>query len=97
MRLLPRYLRALGIRAERAYVSPEKDLAKEAQIESFRAELGEIRKRILSRPTQEGLDFIEDVAQMIEEFKISLFAPEIKTLYPISAKRIEKKLQGLPK
>ena len=30
MRLLPRYLRALGIRAERAYVSPEKDRAKEA-------------------------------------------------------------------
>jgi ATP-dependent helicase HrpA len=97
MRLLPRYLRALSIRAERAYVSPEKDLAKETQIESFRAELGEIRKRILSRPAQEGLDFIEDVAQMIEEFKISLFAPEIKTLFPISAKRIEKKLQGLPK
>ena len=97
MRLLPRYLRALSIRAERAYVSPEKDLAKEAQIESHRTELGEIRKRILSRPTQEGLDFIEDVAQMIEEFKISLFAPEMKTLFPISAKRIEKKLQGLPK
>jgi ATP-dependent helicase HrpA len=97
MRLLPRYLRALSIRAERAYVSPEKDLAKEAQIESYRTELGEIRKRILARPTQEGLDFIEDVAQMIEEFKISLFAPEMKTLFPISAKRIEKKLQGLPK
>jgi ATP-dependent helicase HrpA len=96
MRLLPRYLRALGIRAERAYVSPEKDHAKEARVESYRAELAEIKKRILSRPTQEGLDFIEDVARMIEEFKISLFAPEIKTLFPISAKRIERKLQGLP-
>src|SRR5208283_2475802 len=29
MKLLPRYLRALGIRAERAYVSPAKDIAKE--------------------------------------------------------------------
>ncbi len=33
---------------------------------------------------------------MIEEFKISLFAPEIKTLFPISGKRIEKKLRGFP-
>ncbi len=96
MRLLPRYLRALGIRAERAYVSPEKDRAKEAGLDSYRAELDEIKRRIFSRPTQEGIDFIEDVTQMIEEFKISLFAPEIKTLFPVSAKRIERKLQGLP-
>ncbi len=96
MRLLPRYLKGLRIRAERAYAAPEKDRAKEAQFGVYRAELDEIRKRILSRPTQEGLDFIEDVSQMIEEFKISLFAPEIKTLFPISGKRIEKKLHGFP-
>ncbi len=96
VRLLPRYLRGLGIRVERAYVAPEKDRAKEAQFDVYRAELDEIRKRILSRPTQEWLDFIEDVGQMVEEFKISLFAPEIKTLFPISGKRIEKKLQGFP-
>ncbi|HYA42865.1 MAG TPA: DUF3418 domain-containing protein, partial [Syntrophobacteraceae bacterium] len=96
VRLLPRYLKGLRIRAERAYVSPEKDRAKEARFGVYRAELDEIRKRILSRPTQEGLDFIEDVGQMVEEFKISLFAPEIKTLFPISGKRIEKKLHGFP-
>jgi len=62
----------------------------------YKAQLEEIRQRILSRPTQEGLDFIEDVAQMIEEFKIGLFAPEIKTLFPISGKRIQKKLHGFP-
>ncbi len=96
VRLLPRYLRGLGIRAERAYVSPEKDRAKEAQFGVYRTELEEMRKRVLSRSTQEELDFIEDVTQMIEEFKISLFAPEIKTLFPISGKRIEKKLHGFP-
>jgi ATP-dependent helicase HrpA len=96
MRLLPRYLKALKIRAERAYASPEKDRAKEAQIDVYRLHFDEARKRVLSRPTQEGLQFIEDVAQMIEELRISLFAPEIKTLFPISGKRIEKKLQGLP-
>jgi ATP-dependent helicase HrpA len=93
VRLLPRYLRALAIRAERAYVYPEKDQAKEAQLDVYRVEFDEISKRVLSRPAKEGLDFIEDVAQMIEELKISLFAPEIKTLFPVSGKRIEKKLR----
>jgi ATP-dependent helicase HrpA len=92
VRLLPRYLRGLGIRAERAYVYPEKDRAKEALFVVYRAELEEIVKSIPD-PTQEDLDFMEDVSQMIEEFKISLFAPEIKTLFPVSGKRIEKKLR----
>jgi ATP-dependent helicase HrpA len=96
MRLLPRYLRTARIRAERAYASPEKDRAKEARINVYRLELDELGKRVFSRPTQEGLDLMEEVARMIEELKISLFAPEIKTLFPISGKRIEKKLQGLP-
>jgi ATP-dependent helicase HrpA len=93
---LPRCLKGLRIRAERAYVSPEKDRAKEAQLGVYKAEFEEIRKRILFRPTKDGLNFIEDVGQMIEEFNISLFAPEIKTLFPISGKRLEKKLHGFP-
>jgi len=96
VRLLPRYLRGLKIRAERAYVYPEKDLAKESQISAHLTELEEVAKRIHVRPTREGLDFIEDVSQMIEEFKISLFAPEIRTLFPVSGKRIENKLRGFP-
>jgi ATP-dependent helicase HrpA len=96
VRLLPRYLSGLRIRAERAYVYPEKDQAKESQLSAHLAELEEITKRVRLRSTQEGLDFIENVRQMIEEFKISLFAPEIKTLFPVSAKRIEKKLRGFP-
>ena len=96
VRLLPRYLRALRIRAERAYVYPEKDQAKESQLDAHLAQLDQITDRVRLRPTRKGLDFIEDVGQMIEEFKISLFAPEIKTLFPVSGKRIDKKLRGFP-
>jgi ATP-dependent helicase HrpA len=92
--LLPRYLRGLSIRAERAYVYPEKDRLKQAQVLVYATRLGEIRKRVLSRPTPEGLTFVEEAAQMVEELKINLFAPEIKTLFPVSGKRIEKKLDG---
>jgi ATP-dependent helicase HrpA len=94
--LIPRYLKALRIRAERAYVAPEKDKTKELQYAPYKVKLIEIEKRILSRPSGQGLIFLNELAGMIEEFKISLFAPEIKTLFPISAKRIENKLQELP-
>ena len=30
---------------------------------------------------------------MIEEFKVSLFAPEVKTIVPVSKKRIEAKIE----
>ncbi|MHC1727935.1 MAG: ATP-dependent RNA helicase HrpA [Syntrophobacteraceae bacterium] len=91
LQLLPRYLRALRIRAERAYVSPEKDRAKEEQVAPFRAILEELRKK--PRQGEQGIAFVNEICRMIEEFKISLFAPEIKTLFPISANRIEKKLR----
>ena len=32
---------------------------------------------------------------MIEEYKLSLFAQEIKTAFPVSAKRLEEKWQEL--
>jgi ATP-dependent helicase HrpA len=94
VRLLPRYLRALGIRAERAYVYPEKDQAKESQLDAHLSQFNEIARQVRLRPTRDGLDLVEEVRQMIEELKISLFAPEIKTLFPVSGKRIEKKLRG---
>lgn len=93
IRLIPRYLKALRIRAERAYVAPEKDRSKEQQIAPYLMQYREIEKQILTNPTEDGLAFLQELGQMVEEFKISLFAPEIKTLFPISAKRIEKKLQ----
>ncbi|MEN6440265.1 MAG: ATP-dependent RNA helicase HrpA [Syntrophobacter sp.] len=93
LRLLTRFLKALRIRAERAYVSPEKDYSKEQQIAPILARFREVESVTLARPAEEAGAFQEEVSRMIEEFKISLFAPEIKTLFPISAKRIEKKIQ----
>lgn len=90
---LPRYLRALRIRAERAYSSPEKDRAKEILAEPYVEKLRQVEAEISSHPAAEAFTFLNEFGQMIEEFKISLFAPEIKTLFPISTKRIEKKIE----
>ncbi len=93
IRMLPRYLKALRIRAERAYASPEKDKAKEQQAAPYRDRLREIEKMSFGGQTNRGRELINELNRMIEEFKISLFAPEIKTLFPVSAKRLEAKLQ----
>ncbi len=92
--LVSRYLAGLSIRAERAYVYPEKDRLKETRVLVYDKRLEEIKKRVLSRPSPEGLTFVEEAAQLIEEFKINLFAPRMKTLFAVSEKRIEKKLDG---
>jgi len=32
---------------------------------------------------------------MVEEFKVSLFAPELKTAYPVSDKRLAEKIREI--
>ena len=92
---LPRLVKALGVRAERARLSAEKDRAKAAQVEPFEAEYARLA-RLLGReysPEKERLLF--DLRWMIEEFKVSLFAPEIKTAFPVSAKRLAAKIKEI--
>jgi ATP-dependent helicase HrpA len=38
---------------------------------------------------------IEEFRWMIEEFKVSLFAPEVGTAFPISTKRLDKHKQEI--
>ena len=38
---------------------------------------------------------IEDLRWMIEEFKVALFAPELKTAFPVSSKRLAEKVRGI--
>lgn len=93
---LPRMVRALGIRADRARLSAEKDRAKAAQVEPFLAEyqrLSRLASRKKASPQEEKLIF--ELQWMIEEFKISLFAPEIKTAFPVSAKRVAVKIKEI--
>ena len=38
---------------------------------------------------------MEDFFWMVEEFKVSVFAQELKTPYPVSEKRLQKKLKEI--
>ncbi|MBW2466472.1 MAG: ATP-dependent RNA helicase HrpA [Deltaproteobacteria bacterium] len=87
-----RYCKALQVRMERAYASPEKDLTKQAQVEPFSIRLKELKPKT---PSPECSKLLQEYRDMLAEFKISIFAQEMKTRIPVSAKRLEKKWQEI--
>ena len=91
MRELPRYLKGLALRAERAYVAPEKDRQKWAEVAPFAARYDRARENLPKDVPERIRDFLDEMRWMLEEYKLSLFAPEVKTRFPVSARRLEKK------
>jgi len=89
---IQRYLKAAAIRAERAAVNFEKDRVKAEQVGKFTAGLDELLETLSPATTGEKKNAVEEFFWMLEEFKVSLFAQELGTAVPVSAKRLEKKL-----
>ena len=87
-----RYCKALQIRIERAYVAPEKDRMKSEQLARHTEKLKKFQPR---DPSPACMELLEEYKKMLAEYTISLFAQEIKTLFPVSAKRLEKKWQEI--
>jgi len=92
---LPRYLSALKLRVERAKNDPEKDLRKAAQAEAFIQILGKFQANITPKTPVEIKDEVEEFRWMVEEFKVALFAPELKTSFPVSPQRLAKKQKDI--
>ena len=92
---LPRYLKAMDIRAERGVGDIQKTLAKNKDVQFFSIQLQEMVQDLTPESSQEKRHALEEFFWMIEEYKVSLFAQELKTAYPISAKRLEKKIGEL--
>ncbi|PKN60496.1 MAG: ATP-dependent RNA helicase HrpA, partial [Deltaproteobacteria bacterium HGW-Deltaproteobacteria-11] len=86
-----RYLKALLIRAERGLLHLEKAHAKASEIKPFDEFLQETLKHLTPGSSVEKRQALDAFRWMIEEFKVSLFAQELKTPYPISRKRLEEK------
>jgi len=88
---LPRYLNALRLRAERAKNDPEKDRRKAAQADMFVQVLEKLRVKIAPGTPLETREAVEEFRWMVEEFKVALFAPELRTAFPVSAQRLLRK------
>ena len=88
---LPRYLKGMEIRAVRGANDPEKDKKKQAEAELFIQSYREMVKELLPHASPEKGVAVDAYRWMVEEFKISVFAQELKTQFPISKKRLEEK------
>ena len=88
---LPRYLKALQVRAERGANDPEKHRLRTAQVEVFAGSLRRLTQNLSPYASGAKRVALEDFRWMIEEFKVSLFAQELKTAFPLSRKRLEQK------
>jgi ATP-dependent helicase HrpA len=88
---LPRYLKALLIRAERAALNPAKDQERLRQLAPYQDALKKLRAQPARSPAAQRQ--FEAFQWMIEEFKVSLFAQELGTAMPVSAKRLDQQLE----
>ncbi|MBF0236950.1 MAG: DUF3418 domain-containing protein [SAR324 cluster bacterium] len=80
------YLRAIKIRLERMSFNATKDAEKYQQWHPWKTRYEEIKAQSLSSAQTTAL---EEFRWLLEEFRITLFAPEIKTHAPISPKRLQ--------
>jgi ATP-dependent helicase HrpA len=79
---LSRYLRAMQIRGERAWLSPAKDAEKAKHLAPFH----DWEKRVPAARR-------EAFRWMLEEFRVSIFAQELGTAEPVSAQRLKALLE----
>jgi ATP-dependent helicase HrpA len=90
---LPRYLKALLTRMDRAAMNPLKDQERARQLAPY---LETLRKFEATPPTSpEARRQLEIFRWMVEEYRVSLFAQELGTAFPISPKRLDEQRQRL--
>jgi len=86
---VPRYLKALRLRIEKQPANPDRDGKNAASVGVLWQKWQDKVNALL----QANLDVPQDIQNyrwLIEELRVSLFAQELKTPFPISIKRLEK-------
>jgi ATP-dependent helicase HrpA len=85
---IDRQLQSLLIRLERFHANPAKDSQKTAQLQPYLEKMHQMmdKKEELSEEAVEQLLRFQD---LVNEYRISLFSPEIKTRTPVSPKKLD--------
>ena len=86
---VPRYLKALRLRIEKQPANPDRDGKNAASVgvlwQKWQDKVNALHQANLDVPQD-----IQNYRWLIEELRVSLFAQELKTPFPISIKRLEK-------
>ncbi|MFC5435957.1 ATP-dependent RNA helicase HrpA [Rhodanobacter umsongensis] len=85
----PRYLKAMRLRGERLRQDPAKDQQRMLQVMPY------WRAYLQHRAAGADATDLAELRWLIEEWRVSLFAQELKTAEPVSAKRLAKALATL--
>ena len=92
---LPRYLKAASLRLEKLRADPRRDAERAAQVapleQAWRREVAQHAR--LGGATPE----LEQFGWLLEELRVSLFAQELKTPVPVSAKRLARMWHSIRK
>ncbi len=67
--------------------TPEKDLEKSMNLNPWIKILSQLKEENLNQQEKKAL---EELFWFVEEYRVSLFAPEVKTPVPVSPRRLEK-------
>lgn len=88
---MPRYLKALAVRAERARLNPVRDAEKSTRLAPWTAAL----TQRLRRPPPPDAEYLAAFLGMLEEYRVSLFAQELGTRQTVSDKRLQTALEKI--
>jgi ATP-dependent helicase HrpA len=90
--LLPKNLECLSIRAGRWVDNPAKEARKKELVAPYERKLAHLISSLDPGSSKEKSRAVEGFFWMLEEYKISVYAQELKTRFKISAKRLDKAL-----
>ena len=84
-----RYLRGVRVRIDRARSNPSGDRTKESRVSPY---WERYREATLGKGTKiANRDALAEYRWMVEEFRVSVFAPEVRAAIPVSEKRLDAK------
>jgi ATP-dependent helicase HrpA len=88
----PRYLKAAGMRLDKARNDPARDARLMADWQLLARPWQ--RERLALARSGQADPFLEDFRWLLEELRVALFAQELKTPSPVSVKRLQKMWEG---
>jgi len=90
---LPRFLKAASRRAAKLRVARGPALDGQYELRQWRAEVATLRQACADRKLAPP-EALERLRWMVEEYGVSLFAQELRTSLPVSAKRLRQQLEA---
>ncbi len=88
----PRYLKAAGLRLDKARADPARDARLMADWQSLARPWERERLALLKAGQRDP--FLEDFRWLLEELRVALYAQELRTPSPVSVKRLQKMWEG---